>query len=225
MPLRERYRFFSYGDAMLLKKRLSRNEIRPPHHRRRRTPRPAPPRARHRADARCSCRSAPTARSRRCRRTSSPKSARRSCSATPSTCGCGPGLEVIDAHGGLHRFMGWDGPILTDSGGFQVFSLGELRKITEEGVKFASPINGDKLFLTPEDLDADPARAEFRHRDDFRRMHALPGHRARSRGFDADVPALGGAVESRARRQIPTRCSASCRAACMKTCATNRCAG
>jgi queuine tRNA-ribosyltransferase len=62
-----------------------------------------------------------------------------------------PGLEVIRAHGGLHRFMGWDGPILTDSGGFQVFSLGELRKISEEGVKFASPINGDRLFLTPEE--------------------------------------------------------------------------
>jgi queuine tRNA-ribosyltransferase len=62
-----------------------------------------------------------------------------------------PGLEVIEAHSGLHRFMGWDGPILTDSGGFQVFSLGALRKITEEGVKFQSPVNGDKLFLTPEE--------------------------------------------------------------------------
>jgi len=62
-----------------------------------------------------------------------------------------PGLDVIRAHGGLHRFMGWDKPILTDSGGFQVFSLGELRKISEEGVKFASPINGDKLFMRPED--------------------------------------------------------------------------
>ena len=62
-----------------------------------------------------------------------------------------PGLDVIAAHGGLHRFMGWDGPILTDSGGFQVFSLGELRKISEEGVRFASPINGDRLFLTPEE--------------------------------------------------------------------------
>ena len=62
-----------------------------------------------------------------------------------------PGLDVIEAHGGLHGFMGWDGPILTDSGGFQVFSLGALRKITEEGVKFQSPVNGDKLFLTPEE--------------------------------------------------------------------------
>ena len=62
-----------------------------------------------------------------------------------------PGLEVIEAHAGLHRFMGWDRPILTDSGGFQVFSLGALRKISEEGVKFASPVNGDRLFLTPEE--------------------------------------------------------------------------
>ena len=62
-----------------------------------------------------------------------------------------PGLEVIAAHGGLHQFMGWDGPILTDSGGFQVFSLGAMRKISEEGVKFQSPINGDTCFLTPEE--------------------------------------------------------------------------
>ena len=62
-----------------------------------------------------------------------------------------PGLDVIAAHGGLHRFMGWAGPILTDSGGFQVYSLGALRKISEEGVKFASPVNGDRLFLTPEE--------------------------------------------------------------------------
>ena len=61
-----------------------------------------------------------------------------------------PGLDTIAAHGGLHRFMGWQRPILTDSGGFQVFSLGDLRKITEDGVTFASPINGDKLFLSPE---------------------------------------------------------------------------
>src|SRR5258705_7097613 len=62
-----------------------------------------------------------------------------------------PGLEVIAAHGGLHRFMGWEGPILTDSGGFQVFSLGELRKISEDGVSFQSPVNGDACFLTPEE--------------------------------------------------------------------------
>jgi len=61
-----------------------------------------------------------------------------------------PGTDILDRFGGLHGFMGWNGPILTDSGGFQVFSLGAMRKITEEGVKFASPINGDKLFLSPE---------------------------------------------------------------------------
>ena len=62
-----------------------------------------------------------------------------------------PGLEVIGKHAGLHRFMHWNGPILTDSGGFQVFSLETLRKVTEEGVKFASPVNGDRLLLTPEE--------------------------------------------------------------------------
>jgi queuine tRNA-ribosyltransferase len=62
-----------------------------------------------------------------------------------------PGLDVIAKHGGLHRFMGWERPILTDSGGFQVFSLGSLRKIGENGVAFASPINGDRLMLTPEE--------------------------------------------------------------------------
>lgn len=62
-----------------------------------------------------------------------------------------PGLEVVAAHGGLHKFMGWDKPILTDSGGFQVWSLGAMRKISEEGVKFKSPINGDTCFLTPEE--------------------------------------------------------------------------
>jgi queuine tRNA-ribosyltransferase len=75
-----------------------------------------------------------------------------------------PGMEVIRAHSGLHRFMHWQGPILTDSGGFQVFSLATLRKISEEGVSFRSPVNGDAVLLTPErsmqvqrDLDSDIA--------------------------------------------------------------------
>lgn len=62
-----------------------------------------------------------------------------------------PGLDVVRKHQGLHRFMGWDKPILTDSGGFQVFSLGALRKLSEQGVAFQSPVNGDRLFLTPEE--------------------------------------------------------------------------
>ncbi|AOW79142.1 tRNA-guanine(34) transglycosylase [Colwellia sp. PAMC 20917] len=73
-----------------------------------------------------------------------------------------PGTEIVEQFGGLHDFINWQKPILTDSGGFQVFSLGKMRKITEEGVKFSSPINGDKIMLTPErsmevqrSLDAD----------------------------------------------------------------------
>lgn len=62
-----------------------------------------------------------------------------------------PGTEVIDAHGGLHGFMHWPGPILTDSGGFQVFSLAEMRRVTEQGVHFRSPINGDRVFMGPEE--------------------------------------------------------------------------
>lgn len=62
-----------------------------------------------------------------------------------------PGLDVIAAHGGLHGFMRWTGPILTDSGGFQVFSLAHRRKITEDGVTFASPVDGAKVFLSPEE--------------------------------------------------------------------------
>jgi queuine tRNA-ribosyltransferase len=61
-----------------------------------------------------------------------------------------PGTDIIQKHGDLHDFMGWDKPILTDSGGFQVFSLGEMRKIKEEGVTFRSPVDGSKVFLGPE---------------------------------------------------------------------------
>ncbi|MCK9489833.1 MAG: tRNA guanosine(34) transglycosylase Tgt [Xanthomonadales bacterium] len=62
-----------------------------------------------------------------------------------------PGLEIIGDHGGLHGFMRWDGPILTDSGGFQVFSLAQRRKISEDGVRFASPVDGSQVFLSPEE--------------------------------------------------------------------------
>ena len=73
-----------------------------------------------------------------------------------------PGTAVIRKHGGLHEFMNWRGPILTDSGGFQVFSLAKMRKLSEDGVRFQSPVNGDEVLLTPErsmevqhDLNAD----------------------------------------------------------------------
>lgn len=65
-----------------------------------------------------------------------------------------PGVEVIASHGGLHQFMHWSGPILTDSGGFQVFSLAQTRKVSEAGVQFKSPINGDPVFLGPEEAIA-----------------------------------------------------------------------
>jgi len=75
-----------------------------------------------------------------------------------------PGTAIVRQHGGLHEFMNWQGPILTDSGGFQVFSLAARAKLSEEGVKFRSPVDGDEVFLTPEismqvqhDLDADIA--------------------------------------------------------------------
>lgn len=61
-----------------------------------------------------------------------------------------PGTEIVRAHGDLHEFIGWSGPILTDSGGFQVFSLGDMRKVTEEGVAFRSPVDGSPVFLDPE---------------------------------------------------------------------------
>ena len=114
-----------------------------------------------------------------------------------------PGLEVIAAHGGLHRFMGWDGPILTDSGGFQVFSLGALRKITEEGVKFQSPVNGDQLLPDAGGIDAHPARAEFRHRDDLRRMHALSGRRADGRRNRCGCRCAGRRARKRAHEGNP----------------------
>ena len=60
-----------------------------------------------------------------------------------------PGVQIVAAHGGLHEFMSWKRPILTDSGGFQVFSLKSLRRITEEGVRFRSPVDGSEVRMTP----------------------------------------------------------------------------
>lgn len=121
-----------------------------------------------------------------------------------------PGLEVIEAHGGLHRFMGWEHPILTDSGGFQVFSLGDLRKITEEGVKFRSPVNGDPCFLTPEEsmhiqrvLNSDivmvfdectPYPADLRQAGDSMRMSLRWAERSK-RAHEGNPNALFGIVQ------------------------------
>lgn len=121
-----------------------------------------------------------------------------------------PGLDVIERHGGLHRFMSWDGPILTDSGGFQVFSLGALRKVTEEGVKFQSPVNGDRLLLTPEEsmriqrvLNSDvamifdectPYPATEKEAADSMRLSLRWAERSR-RAFDGSPNALFGIVQ------------------------------
>jgi len=121
-----------------------------------------------------------------------------------------PGLDVIAAHGGLHRFMGWDGPILTDSGGYQVYSLGELRTITEEGVRFQSPVNGDPCFLTPEEslriqcvLDADivmvfdectPYPADFEQTRDSMQLSLRWAERSK-RAHEGNRNALFGIVQ------------------------------
>jgi queuine tRNA-ribosyltransferase len=128
-----------------------------------------------------------------------------------------PGLEVIAAHGGLHRFMGWDGLILTDSGGFQVFSLGALRKISEEGVKFASPVNGDRLMLTPEEsmriqrvLDADiamifdectPYPADERAAGASMRLSLRWAERSK-KAFEAATDAFNGGAEAGSRNAL-----------------------
>ena len=141
-----------------------------------------------------------------------------------------PGNEIMRAHGGLHGFMNWRRPILTDSGGFQVFSLEILRKITEEGVQFRSPIDGSAVRLTPEDsmdmqlaLGSDIAMAL----DD---CTPYPGDRATGARFDGALDALGGAQPrsllrgrlSRTDGRRPASCLPSCRAACTCTCVSRR---
>ena len=74
-------------------------------------------------------------------------------------------MEVMRHFGGLHRFMNWDGPILTDSGGYQIFSLAKLRKITEEGVQFQNHLDGTPTFISPEIAMEIQASARRRHRD------------------------------------------------------------
>lgn len=123
-----------------------------------------------------------------------------------------PGEAIIRKHGGLHEFMNWSGPILTDSGGFQVFSLAAMRKLTEEGVRFRSPVNGDEVFLTPErsmevqhQLNSDVTMIfdectpyPATHKEAQESMHLSLGWARRSRSrFDelrADAPDRGEAL-------------------------------
>ncbi len=135
-----------------------------------------------------------------------------------------PGTPIIQAHGGLHRFIHWQRPILTDSGGFQVFSLAELRKITEEGVRFRSPIDGDQVQPDTGRFHGRAAGTGLRHRHVFRRLHAVACHRGAGARLHGALHALGRAL---ACALLPggsaaATCSASCRAACTPTCAWHR---
>jgi len=108
-----------------------------------------------------------------------------------------PGTEIIQAHGDLHDCMHWEGPILTDSGGFQVWSLGELRKISEEGVRFNSPVDGSKVFLGPEESIAV--------------QHALGSDIIMI--FDECTPYPATEVEARASMELSLRWAARCKQA------------
>ena len=108
-----------------------------------------------------------------------------------------PGTEIVAAHGGLHGFMNWPGPILTDSGGFQVYSLAEMREIREEGVTFRSPINGDRIFLGPEESIAV--------------QHALGADIIMA--FDECTPYPADAESVRASMQLSMRWAERCRVA------------
>ena len=116
-----------------------------------------------------------------------------------------PGAERIARLGGLHRFMNWDGPILTDSGGFQVMSLAELRKLTEAGVTFRSHVDGSRHMLSPETQHGDPAAARLGHRDGVRRMPGPSGERGGGGRVNAAVDALGAAFARRLRRPAGPR--------------------
>ena len=130
-----------------------------------------------------------------------------------------PGADVVAEAGGVHRFMNYDGPMLTDSGGFQVFSLADTLKLDDDGLTFRSIYDGSKIRWTPESNMAVQEAAWRRYRHAARPMHALPG-RARVRGEGrGPVGQLGASLPGRAHSAPTRRSSASCRAAWSWTCA------
>ncbi len=140
-----------------------------------------------------------------------------------------PGAERIAKLGGLHTFMRWDGPILTDSGGFQVMSLGAIRKITEEGAAFQSHIDGSRHMLTPERSIEIQCLLGADIQMQFDECIALPAARSDvERAMELSLrwaERSKRAFESKSRpaaRAADRRCSASCRAASMSSCAAGR---
>ena len=131
-----------------------------------------------------------------------------------------PGAERIARLGGLHRFMRWDGPILTDSGGFQVMWLSKIRKVTEDGALFQSHLDGSRHMLTPERSIEIQCLLGADIQMQLDECIELPAS-GRSRAGDGAVAALGRAVARRLRRRSRSRgrrCSASCRAASRRSC-------
>ena len=135
-----------------------------------------------------------------------------------------PGPDLVRELGGLHRFMAWDGPILTDSGGFQVFSLSKLRKLTEDGVEFRSPTRRRHALPDAGAGRRDPVRAGVGHHAPARRMSGLSGHARADRALAGPHPALGAALADRPSRprRRPGACSGSSRADPIRTFAPGR---
>ena len=131
-----------------------------------------------------------------------------------------PGPAIIEAHGGLHGFMHWQRPILTDSGGFQVFSLAGLRKITEEGVRFQSPLDGSEVHLTPErSMDMQRTCVPTSRWPLMTARPIRPPRRRRASRWSAPCAGPRAAMLTTTAMSRPAACSASCRAACTSRCA------
>lgn len=134
-----------------------------------------------------------------------------------------PGQEVMKMHGDLHDFMNWQGPILTDSGGFQVFSLGDIRKITEEGVHFRNPVNGDKIFMDAEksmeiqkDLGSDIVMI-------FDECTPYPAtHDEAKKSMEMSLRWAKRSRDHFDKLETRTTCLVSCKVVCMKICVMYR---
>ena len=145
-----------------------------------------------------------------------------------------PGLDVIKHFGGLHNFMSWDGPILTDSGGYQIFSLAKLRKITEEGVEFQNHIDGARAFISPEiameiqaALGSDiamvldecvPYPCEYDYAAKSAELTTRWAKRCKAVASAVSAEKAIKCAEDSALAQLVSSCSASCKAEHLKTC-------